>query len=99
MGQRGLDASLALSVFIQKARFRLFLSTLASKWNLLECLLLGKKSDVSWYKRHPVRQVNPKDDGQPDWARGIPYDPAGHLFTAVEFRFKKTYFYGQVPRL
>ena len=70
-----------MSVFIQNDLFRLFLSTLASRWKLLECALLGKKSSVSWY-RHPVRHVNPPDDGQPDCARGIPYVPAGHLVVA-----------------
>jgi len=39
LGQSGLDTSLVLSFFIQNARFRLFLSTLASKWKFFECLL------------------------------------------------------------
>ena len=67
---------------MQNVRLRLLLSTLASRWKLLECRLFGKKSSVSWY-RHPVCHVTPAGDGQPDSARGIPYVPAGHLAVAA----------------
>lgn len=83
-GQIDLDVSADVSVFIQNDLFKLFLSTLASRWKLLERALLGKKSSVSWY-RQPVRHINWLDDGQPDCARGNPYVPAGHLDVAVMF--------------